>query len=580
MVWEEKLKRWKSSPNVPSDLKGQLDELDALELYDSFYRYLEFGTGGMRGEIGPGINRINVVMVRRVTAALAQYVIRHKGQNAGVVVAYDNRRLSKEFASETARVLAYYGIKVYLSDFIRPTPIVSLLVREYEAFAGVMITASHNPAQYNGYKIYGADGGQITLGVANELTKELMQIEDETALVIEDSSIDTHLIHTFSSEADDNYLSQLASVNVQPELIQQYGGELKVLYTPLHGSGQKLVMKGLHRAGFTNSYLVNEQADYDHNFATVTNPNPEEQVVFNLAIQRGQEIGADIILATDPDADRLGVAVRSGSRYELLNGNEIGVLMLNYLAKYNQEDNASVIKTIVTSDLGAKIVKKYDLNMIETLTGFKFIGEQIKRLEQNRHPFLFGYEESYGYLIQPYVRDKDAIQAALMIAEIALHSKRNHQTLLDALTNIYEEFGYYQEALVDKVYYGAAATQLFQDQMSYLHRNIPQQIGQQAVVKVQDYLISREFNYKTSVTSQLHLPQSDVLKLFLEDGSWVCIRPSGTEPKCKIYFSVNDPQQDQAIAKLEQLKRDFLVYFDEMSRILKGNKIEMEHNNE
>lgn len=573
MLWKEKVDKWQNSNAVPIYLKEELESLNSDILFDSFYRYLEFGTGGMRGEIGPGTNRINLVMIRRVTVALANYILANDGQSAGVVIAYDNRHFSKEFAEETAKVFAYYGVKVYLSDFIRPTPIVSLAVREFKAFAGVMITASHNPKQYNGYKIYDASGGQITLETANEITKILNEIEDETDLDFDlDNQGISNLINHFGSEIDELYLSKLRTVTVNTDLVKDEGEKVKILYTPLHGSGQYLVLNGLLEAGFLDSHLLQEQADYDSNFSTVDYPNPEEAEVFQLAIQKGDVISADILLATDPDSDRLGVAVRNGLRYQLLTGNEIGVLMLYYLAQHNQLANSQVVKTIVTSDLGKKIAKAYQLNMTETLTGFKFIGEKIEDFEQSKLPFLFGYEESYGYLIKPYVRDKDAIQAAILLAEMALFYKLKNKTLLDVLDEIAKEYGYYKEELVTKTYYGAEASQFLVEQMSYIEANLPSYIGEMQVVRVQNYNKSLDLDVMSGVTKDIQLPQSNVLKLFLEDDSWVCIRPSGTEPKCKVYFSVNGRSQSEASEKLTQLSTDFLVYFEDVSRLLATRK--------
>ncbi|UUX35122.1 phospho-sugar mutase [Fundicoccus culcitae] len=573
MNWKARLHQWQVSENVPSYLKTQIESLNDDELFDSFYRYLEFGTGGMRGGIGPGTNRINIVMIRRVTVALAMYVIENKGEDAGVVISYDNRYYSKEFAHETGRVLASFGIKVYLSDFIRPTPIVSFSIRKYKAFAGVMITASHNPAQYNGYKIYNTSGGQITLDTANKISSYLAKIHDETDIHISDSSISSNLIHTFGEDIDRSYLLALKEVTVNRELIANNNGIVQIVYTPLHGSGLNLVSKGLQEVGFKQLFIVKEQADYDSGFSTVQTPNPEERGVFDKAIEIGNAVEADLLIGTDPDTDRLGVAIRDNhdnNAYRLLSGNEIGSLMLYYLANNKHVPNSYVLKTIVTTDLTYKIANDFDLNVIDTLTGFKFIGEKINELEQKNKSFLFGFEESFGYLVKPFVRDKDAIQAAILMAEIVLFYKLNNQSVIDVLYEIGEKYGFYKESLRTMSYKGSEAIQQLADEMNYLRHNYPKKIGELGVSRIQDYLLGTEYEVASGKVMSLKLPKSNVIKIFLEDDSWVCIRPSGTEPKSKIYFSANDPHESNAIQKLNNIEMKFLSYFNGINEKVKS----------
>ncbi|MGO4936238.1 phospho-sugar mutase [Fundicoccus sp. Sow4_H7] len=556
MSWKEKMQSWMKSDSVEKFLKEELQELNENQQYEAFYRYLEFGTGGMRGVIGVGTNRINSVMIRRVSYALAQHIINFNGQASGVVISYDNRHFSKEFADIAASVLTANGINVYLSDFNRPTPIVSLMVRELKAAAGIMITASHNPSQYNGFKVYGSDGCQITLDYAEELNKLLDKIQNEELLTFE---MNPRYLNMLSTEVDDIYLEKLKQVTVDKDLIRKKGSEIKILYTPLHGTGQKLVEKGLKELGFSNSQLVESQADYDSDFSTVAYPNPEEQASFEKAINYTQQFDAHIILATDPDADRVGVAVKVNNKYELLNGNQIGILILDYLSQ--QKKNISgqhVIKTIVSSDLANKIAEKNQLILNETLTGFKFIGEKIAEIEARNETFLFGFEESFGYLIQPYVRDKDAIQASIIISEMALFYLQNGMTLFDRLEEIYQEFGYYKEQLITQSFVGSKGMNEMSLMIDELRSNYPLKIGSQNVHKIEDYLKGEAYDVARKKTSQLSLPKSNVLKFFLEDGSWIVIRPSGTEPKCKIYLSVFDQEKAEVINKADSLQQEFL----------------------
>lgn len=561
MDWVKKYDEWENSPFLPTYLKEELRILEPEAKAEQFYKFLDFGTGGMRGEIGVGTNRINVVMVRRVTEALSQFLLEAGLADQGVVISYDNRHFSKEFAHETAKVLTNHKIKVYLSDFMRPTPIVSLMVREKKAAAGVMITASHNPSQYNGYKVYGEDGCQITLEYANELSKRMQSIEHEALLNYPE--IDEDYLVWLDEATDNLYLEHLTTVEAVKGLSQEHGDQLTIVYTPLHGTGKTLVSRGLIENGYQNTYIVEEQADYDSQFSTVKLPNPEEQEAFTLAIKKAEELKADIILATDPDSDRVGVAVKHNGSYQLLNGNEMGAIIFHYLVNHTDltATQYHLIKTIVTSDLVKRIAADYQVTVDETLTGFKFIGEQIAELEnQAAEDYLFGFEESYGYLVKSYVRDKDAIQATKIIAEIALALKLKGITLIDQLQAIFEEYGYFKESLINRAFDGAQGMKEMEKMLDNLRQNPPTSIGNFKVQKMEDYLTGERFNLDLGTVETLALPKSNVLKFYLSEDEWIVIRPSGTEPKSKIYISINDKNEKKAVEKLNMIKKSFLEY--------------------
>lgn len=574
MNWQETYAQWQAKEDLDPELKSQLNDLQAQEREDRFYRYLEFGTGGMRGELGVGTNRINHYTIKRMALGLAQYLLSTQGsQELSVVIAYDNRHKSDDFASLTAQVLASQGIKVYLSDEMRPTPQLSFLVRHLGADAGVMITASHNPAAYNGFKVYNESGGQITLEAADEITAQLALIPNE--LTIETDSLTSYLktrqVQMIGVEADQAYLTCLKTVSQNQELLSESGHQLSIVYTPLHGAGQSLVSQGLQQAGLTRVKLVREQADGDSDFSTVSSPNPEEAAAFTQAMALGAECQADLLLATDPDADRLGVAVRNPvtSSFELLTGNQLGAIMLHYLlqSKAKKESELShyfLAKTIVTSDLGEKMAASYGVKTVNTLTGFKFIGEQILLAEKDKtKQFLFGYEESYGYLIKPFVRDKDAIQAAVLLGEIALDCQLKGQTLLDLLEAIYQEFGYYHEALQTLTFKGQRAERELREKMQQLRQRSIKQIGTKEIVTVEDYWLGKEL-VATGEERTLTLPQADVIKYTFADGSWACIRPSGTEPKCKFYFSTVGKNAEEAAQASQELASALLTLFGEL----------------
>ncbi|BCA84502.1 phosphoglucomutase [Enterococcus saigonensis] len=574
MKWQEKLQEWQNFVALDLDLQNELEQVSKQsDLEDRFYRYLEFGTGGMRGELGAGTNRINNYTIKRIALGLARY-IKENGPNAcqsGVVISYDNRHKSAEFAEWTARILASCGIKVFLSDMLRPTPELSYLVRHYRAFAGVMITASHNPKQYNGFKVYGSDGGQITLKTAKRLMDILENITNELQITAKSRSYfeKNEMITVFSEDADQGYIEELKNVIQNKQLVSKEGKNLAIIYTPLHGTGKVLIKKAFATFGFDNLRLVLAQQEPDPDFSTVVSPNPEDSAAFTLALQEAKQNAADILIATDPDADRLGVVVFQNSQPVYLNGNQIGVLLLDYLMQQKSPTdlaNYFLAKTIVTSDLGTKMAEKHGLQVRNTLTGFKFIGEQIELSEQKRDKkFLFGYEESFGYLISPFVRDKDAIQAATLLAEVALVLKLAGYSLIDRLEEIYQTYGYFVEDLETKVFLGKDGITKMAQLVENLRQKEVTQLAGESIVYKEDYGLGMQTNLVTHEVVELTLPQSNVIKLILADESWVCVRPSGTEPKFKIYYSVNAPSKQAADEKMQALKNDFNKMLTELS---------------
>lgn len=567
-IWEKKYFEWIEHSSLSPEQKIQLSNLNETEKKENFYKYLDFGTGGMRGKIGLGTNLINEFTVKRVTKALANYLNQSTNTSAfkKVVISYDNRKYSKEFAEYAAEILASDNIKVYLSDSMRPTPQLSFLVRELSTDAGIMITASHNPKEYNGYKIYDSTGGQITLEVANELKKILEKIDFE--LDLKDFSLKEFILKKqvilLDSNVDNIYVNKLSNVLQNPKMVEENGYKINVLYTPLHGSGEVLIKKSFKEFGFVNLDIVSEQADGDSNFSTITSPNPEEKSAFKLALQQAKSKDYDFVFATDPDADRMGIVLFDNKKEPIfLSGNQIGILILDYLIRskknYDEElSNYFIAKTIVTSDLGERIASKNQITVKNTLTGFKFIGEQIELEERHKkNNFLFGYEESFGYLIDPFVRDKDAIQAAVIFAEFVLECKEKDIKPYERLETIYKEFGYFKEELETLTFEGLEGDQKISDILKNLRENKLMEIGNIKVIWYEDYLTSTKINLIDGSSSLIHLPVSNVIKYVLEDGSWICIRPSGTEPKCKIYYSVNDELREYADIKMINLIKAF-----------------------
>jgi len=546
---------------VPSYLKEELLSIvnDASQIEDRFYQYLQFGTAGMRGVLGAGTNRMNIYTIRRAAYGLAQYITEN-GETAkqrGVVIAFDTRHFSKDFAIETAQVLGALGVKVFVFSEARPTPELSFAVRYLKAFAGVVITASHNPKQYNGFKVYGEDGAQLTPSAIQTIIEKLEDIKNIFDIpttpwhTLEQHRTVEWILHTIDQAYQDKLQGLKHRTNVD--------FTIPIVYSPLHGAGLVPVQQGLHAFSFTNVQIVEVQAVQDGDFPTVPYPNPEEAAAFTYAIQKGNETGAQILLATDPDADRLGVAVKTGRGYQLLTGNQLGALILQYLLEAKKEknelpENGVLLKTIVTSELGAEIAKQYGIETVNTLTGFKYIAEKIAEYDQSMEKtYLFGYEESYGYLVQSFVRDKDAVQVALVVAEMAAYYATKQQTLLDVLDSLFKQYGYYQEALQSQTFEGIAGQKEMQALLQNFRENRIFDIADQKVLVVENYLAQQAIHQDGSITN-LNLPKENVLKFILEDQSWVAIRPSGTEPKCKFYFGTVARTREQAQHKLKQLQ--------------------------
>ncbi|NIE94323.1 phospho-sugar mutase [Bacillus sp. Ab-1751] len=571
MNWKQEFSRWLSYAQLDAELKEQLENMkqDEKKIEDSFYKNLEFGTGGMRGELGAGTNRLNVYTVRKATKGLASFIekLGEEAKKRGVVVAYDSRHKSPEFAMEVAATLGARGITTYVFESLRPTPVLSFAVRHLHTVSGIVLTASHNPPEYNGYKVYGEDGGQLPPKEADELISYVNAVEDE--LTVEVADVEQlkadGLLHIIGQEVDDAYAAELNNVIINKEMVEKVGKDLKIVFTPLHGTSNVSVRRGLKEVGFTDVTVVKEQELPDPNFSTVKSPNPEEHAAFEYAIRDGEKVGADVLIATDPDADRLGVAVRNhNGEFQVLTGNQTGALMLDYLLSQKKEngtlpENGVVLKTIVTSEIGRTIAKAYGLDTIDTLTGFKFIGEKIRQYEESgQYEFQFGYEESYGYLIRPFCRDKDAVQSVLFACEVAAYYKSQGKTLYDGLLEVFEKYGFFREDLVSLTLKGKDGAEKIQEMMATFRENPPKEVAGLTVVAVEDYKASVVTSLQDGHKEEIHLPKSNVLKYQLEDGSWFCLRPSGTEPKIKFYFGVKDSSLQNSEQKLLTIKEDIM----------------------
>ncbi|MHA4261909.1 phospho-sugar mutase [Bacillus cereus] len=571
MNWKQEFSRWLSYAQLDAELKEQLENMkqDEKKIEDSFYKNLEFGTGGMRGELGAGTNRLNVYTVRKATKGLASFIekLGEEAKKRGVVVAYDSRHKSPEFAMEVAATLGARGITTYVFESLRPTPVLSFAVRHLHTVSGIVLTASHNPPEYNGYKVYGEDGGQLPPKEADELISYVNAVEDELTVEVADvEQLKTDgLLHIIGQEVDDAYAAELNNVIINKEMVQKVGKDLKIVFTPLHGTSNISVRRGLKEVGFTDVTVVKEQELPDPNFSTVKSPNPEEHAAFEYAIRDGEKVGADVLIATDPDADRLGVAVRNhNGEFQVLTGNQTGALMLDYLLSQKKEngtlpENGVVLKTIVTSEIGRTIAKAYGLDTVDTLTGFKFIGEKIRQYEESgQYEFQFGYEESYGYLIRPFCRDKDAVQSVLFACEVAAYYKSQGKTLYDGLLEVFEKYGFFREDLVSLTLKGKDGAEKIQEMMATFRENPPKEVAGLTVVAVEDYKASIVTSLQDGHKEEIHLPKSNVLKYQLEDGSWFCLRPSGTEPKIKFYFGVKDSSLQNSEQKLLTIKEDIM----------------------
>ena len=568
MDWKKEYHKWVNFSDLKEEHQNQLKVLSKNknnhELEDCFYTHLEFGTGGMRGKIGTGPNRMNIYTIRRAAEGLAQYIVSNgdSAKEKGVVIAYDSRHKSYEFAIETAKTLGNHNIQAYVFEDIRSTPELSFAVRYLNTFSGVVITASHNPSIYNGFKVYGSDGAQYANEEADQIVQYVNRIEDELHISVKEETTlkQTGMLKIIGQDVDNAYQAQLQSIILDPDKLQQTAEKLRIVYTPLHGTGNTPVRRALALAGFSNVESVEEQALPNGDFPTVEFPNPEEASAFSLAIEYGKNNNADILMATDPDADRVGIAIRKDDTFQLLTGNQIGAILLDYMMKTKYKNhtlpkNGVILKTIVTSELGKQIAKEYGVETIDVLTGFKYISANIKAFEQNKnHSFLFGYEESHGYLISDFVRDKDAVQTCLLLSEAAAYYQSINKSILDILEEIYEQYGYYQEDLVSLTLEGKQGTEQINQILTGFREKPPQAIATKEVLIIEDYLVGESVHHQTNQTEKIYLPKSNVLKFKLQGGAWICLRPSGTEPKIKIYFGVKEDTFAESRDTLESLK--------------------------
>lgn len=570
MTYQENYQKWVDFADLPDYLRQDLENMDEKTKEDAFYTNLEFGTAGMRGLIGAGTNRINIYVVRQATEGLAR-LIESKGENEkerGVAIAYDSRHFSPEFAFESAAVLAKHGIKSYVFESLRPTPELSFAVRHLNCFAGIMITASHNPAPFNGYKVYGEDGGQMPPHDADALTTYIRAIENPFAVEVADVEAEkaSGLIEVIGEAVDAEYLKEVKDVNINPALIEEFGKDMKIVYTPLHGTGEMLARRALAQAGFDSVQVVEAQATPDPDFSTVKSPNPENQAAFALAEELGRQVGADVLVATDPDADRVGVEVlqKDGS-YLNLSGNQIGAIMAKYILEAHKSagtlpENAALCKSIVSTDLVTKIAESYGATMFNVLTGFKFIAEKIQEFEEkHNHTYMMGFEESFGYLIKPFVRDKDAIQAVLVVAELAAYYRSRGLTLADGIEEIYKEYGYYAEKTISVTLSGVDGAEQIKAIMAKFRNNAPKEWNATAITVVEDFKAQTSTTTDGTVTT-LTTPSSDVLKYTLADGSWIAVRPSGTEPKIKFYIAVVGESNEDSQAKIANIEAEINAF--------------------
>lgn len=575
MNYMETYRQWCSDSYFDADTKAELEAIkeDTAEIEDRFYRQLEFGTGGLRGVIGAGTNRMNIYTVRQATQGLANYILSQNGQEKGVAIAYDSRIMSPEFAREAALCLNANGIRAYVFESLRPTPELSFAVRELGCISGIVITASHNPREYNGYKVYWEDGAQITpphdkniLAEVAKVTAADTDLKSQVKTMDFDAAVKAGLYQVIEDEMDDRYMEALKKQSIHPEIIKEMAKEIKIVYTPLHGTGNLPVRRVLKELGFEQVYVVKEQELPDGNFPTVSYPNPESPKAFELALKLAKEVDADIVLATDPDADRLGVYCKDtqSGEYVTFTGNMSGMLIAEYIlrektAMGTMPEHPALVETIVTTDMAKAIAKAYGVKLIEVLTGFKYIGEQIRHFEeQQSYQYVFGLEESYGCLAGTYARDKDACVAVMMLCEVASWCKKHGKTLWDEMLSMYEKYGYYREGLETKTLKGIDGAAQIQEMMSSSRSNPPKELGGFTVLAVRDYKADTRKDMVTGEVTKTGLPSSNVLYYELSDDAWCCVRPSGTEPKIKYYFGVKGSSLSDAETKLEALKQDLL----------------------
>lgn len=575
MTYKEKYQSWINSSLVDLELKKELEKLsDEKEIEDRFYKDLEFGTGGLRGVIGAGTNRMNIHTIGKATQGLANYLNSKYSENISVTIAYDSRNMSKEFAEAAAQTLCANGIFVNLFKELTPTPILSYAVRELKSKAGIVITASHNPKQYNGYKVYGDDGGQVTDEVAKDIITCAANVKDfsEVKTMGFNEAKNSKMLNIIGENLYLSYMEKLKNLTMRKDLVKEYASDLKIIYTPIHGSGNIPVRRVLNELGYNNVYVVKEQEIPNGNFPTAPYPNPEEPKVFSLALEMAKDINPDIIFGTDPDCDRIGVVVKDKEgKYKVLTGNQTGVLLSNYILSSLSEakrlpKNGALIKTIVTTDMVEGIGKKYNIEVLDVLTGFKYIGEKIKEFEESgEKEFIFGFEESFGYLAGNFVRDKDAVIAAMLICEMTLYYKNKGMSLYDALMDVYKEYGYYEEGLVSIELKGKDGAEKIGNILEYLRHSMNCFIGDNKIVRKMDYRAGLEKDLVKINEKIIKLPKSNVLKFVLEDGSWFVVRPSGTEPKMKIYLSVKGTCLENTSKKLFELKENVMAIVDEAS---------------
>ena len=565
MKYLEEYNEWLSNPYFDEATRKELEVIkdNDKEIRERFYKDLEFGTGGLRGILGAGINRMNIYTIRRATQGLANYIISQKGESKGVAIAYDSRRMSPQFALQSALCLAANNIKAYLFDSLRPTPELSYAVRELGCIAGIVITASHNPPEYNGYKVYWEDGAQITSPKDVEIIREVNAIKNFSVAktMSGEEAMKKGLLRIIGEEIDEKYIKSLKKLVINP--INEAEKSINIVYTPLHGSGNIPARRILHELGFKNVHVVPEQEYPDSEFSTVGYPNPENPAVFELGIKLAEKVNGDIILATDPDADRLGVQVRDNKgEFVLFNGNMTGALIAEYVFSQRSKKgllskNSTLIKTIVSGNISDRIAKEYDATLIEVLTGFKYIGEQIKNFEETgSNEFIFGYEESYGYLIGTHARDKDAIVSVMILCEAAAYYKSQGITLYEQMEKIFRKYGYYEEKTVSVTLEGIEGMEKIKSIMEEYRKNPPKSAGDYQILKCRDYMTDTITDTKTGKVTPTGLPKSDVLYYEMNDDAWCAIRPSGTEPKIKFYFGVKGDSKEDANNKLSNLMND------------------------
>lgn len=574
MTWQENYQIWADRTDLPQNLQDDMKKLAADEkaAEDAFYQPISFGTAGMRGLLGAGINRMNIFTVRQATEGLARLMdsLDDAVKGRGVAISYDSRHFSPEFAIESAKVLGAHGIKAYVFETLRPTPELSFTVRHLNAYAGIMITASHNPKEYNGYKIYGEDGGQMPPKESDIITASIREADMfEVPVKDEAELVEAGLLVKIGKDVDDAYLAEVKTVTVNQELIDTVGKDMKLVYSPLHGTGALIAGQALKNAGFENVTIVPEQAEPNGDFPTVKLPNPEDPEALAMGIALAKEQGADVVIAVDPDADRMGTAVRQPSgEYQLLTGNQIGAVVLNYLltakkAAGTLPANGALVKSIVSSEFAADIAKSFGVETINVLTGFKYIAEQIQHFEDtNEHTFLFGFEESYGYLVKSFARDKDSVQATVLLAEVAAYYKSLGKTLYDGLQELFEQYGYFVENTKSLTFAGIDGADKIASLMNKFRAETPAEFGGVKVAKVEDFSLQTETDTATGAVTPMTLPKANVVKYWLADGSWVAVRPSGTEPKIKFYVGTKGATAQAADEELAAIQATIATYVD------------------